>query len=57
MPNLAFIASWPPNHPQFTIGSFIPLSPVTIPKVIAVNENGFSVNLPGKIWVKETTHC
>jgi hypothetical protein len=28
------------------------LSPVTIPKVVDVNENVFSVNLPGKIMVK-----
>jgi hypothetical protein len=41
------------NNPQFTIGSFIPLlSPVTIPQVVAVNENVFSVNLPGKITDK-----
>ena len=43
-----------PNNPQLTIGSFIPFfSPVTIPQVVAVNENVFSVNLPGKIRVKK----
>ena len=41
---------WPPNHPQLPIGSFI--SPVTNPQVLAVHENVFSVNLPGKIRVK-----
>jgi hypothetical protein len=46
--NLAFIPSQSSNHPQFTIGSFL-LSHVTIPQVVAVNENVFSVNLPGKI--------
>ena len=34
------------------IGSFLLLSPVTIPQTVAVNENVFSVNLPGKIKVK-----
>jgi hypothetical protein len=28
------------------------LSPVTIPQVVAVNENVFSVNVPGKITDK-----
>ena len=28
------------------------LSPVTVPRVVAVNENVFSVNLPGKVTVK-----
>jgi hypothetical protein len=38
---------------EFTIDSFIPfLSPVTIPQVVAANENVFSVNLPGKIMYK-----
>jgi hypothetical protein len=37
------------HHPQFTIGSFIP---VTVPHVVVVNVNVFSVNLPGKIRVK-----
>jgi hypothetical protein len=41
-----------PNNPQYTIGSLIPLSPVTIPQVVAANENVFSVNLPGKITDK-----
>jgi hypothetical protein len=36
------------------------LSPVTIPQVVAVNENVFSVSLSGKIRVvyqKETEQC
>ena len=52
-PILSLIPSLSPNHPQLTIGSFIPLlSHVTIPQVFAVNENVFSVKLPGKIRVK-----
>jgi hypothetical protein len=51
--NLALIPSRSTNHPKLTIGSFIPLlSPVTIPQVVAVNENVFLVNLPGEIRVK-----
>ena len=48
---------WPSNHHghvimyELPIGSYI-LSPVTIPQVVAVNENMFSVNLTGKIRVK-----
>jgi hypothetical protein len=38
---------------KFIHSSFTPLLfTVTIPQVIAVNENVFSVNLPGKITVK-----
>ncbi|XP_055780656.1 39S ribosomal protein L43, mitochondrial isoform X2 [Salvelinus fontinalis] len=54
IPNLTLKPSWSPNNPQFTIGSFIPLlSPVTIPQVVAANENVFSVNLPVNGNVKE----
>jgi hypothetical protein len=39
-------SSTPPGE---RYGSFISLlSPVTIPQFVAVNENVFSVNLPGK---------
>jgi hypothetical protein len=45
IPNLTLVPSWPPpNHPQLPIGSFVLiLSPETIPQVVAVNTNGFSV--------------
>jgi hypothetical protein len=52
-PTLARIPSWPTYRPQLPIGSFIPLlSAVTIPLFVAVKENMFTVNLPGKIRVK-----
>ena len=50
---------WPSYHhghqiiPYFQLDHSSPLlSPVTIPQVVVVNENVFSVNLPGKIRVK-----
>jgi hypothetical protein len=50
---------WPSDHhghliiPSFqSAHSSLFLSPVTIPQVVAINENVFSVNLPVKIRVK-----
>jgi hypothetical protein len=61
---LAKFPIWPSNHhghliiPSLQLAHSSPLlSPVTIPQVVAANENLFSVNLPGKINVcQEKSH-
>jgi hypothetical protein len=49
---LAKFPLWPSYHPQLPIGSFIPS--VTIPKVIAVNENVLSVKIPSRCGLFHT---
>ena len=54
--NLGVLAKFPIrpsyHHGHLIIPSFIhPISPVTIPQVVVVNENVFLVHLPGKIRV------
>jgi hypothetical protein len=52
IPNLALILSWPPNHPQLPIGSFIPPLPCNYSLGCDINENVFSFNFPGNRSIK-----